>query len=191
MSISDVIPVPAAIDEEIEKWTIFGQPVSEVWFTTTEKIHQIIEMGPIKNIFNWGRKNALYMFAQPMGCCGVEFLVFGVAPYDCDRFGFIPRYTPRQADVMIISGYISRKYLPAIKNLWEQMPEPKWVIATGECAISGGPFYDSYSIIQNTADFFPIDVFVPGCPPRPEQFIEGFLNLQEKIKQRKDKRGYY
>ncbi|MFB3764434.1 MAG: NADH-quinone oxidoreductase subunit B [Methanotrichaceae archaeon] len=191
MGISDVIPVPAAIDEELEKWTIFGQPVADVWFTTTEKIHQIIEMGPIKNIFNWGRKNSVYFLMQPMGCCGVEMFVFGAAPYDSDRFGCIPRNTPRQTDVMIISGYITRKYLPVFKSLWEQMPEPKWVVAIGECAISGGPFYDSYNIIQNTADYFPIDVFIPGCPPRPEQFLEGLINLQEKIKQRKDKRGYY
>lgn len=191
MGISDVIPVPAAIDEELEKWTIFGQPVADVWFTTTEKIHQIIEMGPIKNIFNWGRKNSVYFLMQPMGCCGVEMFVFGAAPYDSDRFGCIPRNTPRQTDVMIISGYITRKYLPVFKSLWEQMPEPKWVVAIGECAISGGPFYDSYNIIQNTADYFPIDVFIPGCPPRPEQFLEGLMNLQEKIKQRKDKRGYY
>jgi len=191
LGISDVIPVPAAIDEELEKWTIFGQPVADVWFTTTEKIHQIIEMGPIKNVFNWGRKNSVYFLMQPMGCCGVEMFVFGAAPYDSDRFGCIPRNTPRQTDVMIISGYITRKYLPVFKSLWEQMPEPKWVVAIGECAISGGPFYDSYNIIQNTADYFPIDVFIPGCPPRPEQFLEGLINLQEKIKQRKDKRGYY
>jgi NADH-quinone oxidoreductase B subunit len=191
LGISDVIPVPVAIDEELEKWTIFGQPVADVWFTTTEKIHQIIEMGPIKNIFNWGRKNSVYFLMQPMGCCGVEMFVFGAAPYDSDRFGCIPRNTPRQTDVMIISGYFTRKYLPVFKNLWEQVPEPKWVIAIGECAISGGPFYDSYNIIQNTADYFPIDVFIPGCPPRPEQFLEGLIQLQEKIKQRKDKRGYY
>jgi NADH-quinone oxidoreductase B subunit len=191
LGISDVIPVPVAIDEEIEKWTIFGQPVAEVWFTTTEKIHQIIEMGPIKNVFNWGRKNSVYFLMQPMGCCGVEMFVFGAAPYDSDRFGCIPRNTPRQTDVMIISGYLTRKYLPVFKSLWDQMPEPKWCVAIGECAISGGPFYDSYNIIQNTADYFPIDVFIPGCPPRPEQFLEGLMNLQEKIKQRKDKRGGY
>ncbi|VVB71849.1 F(420)H(2) dehydrogenase subunit B [uncultured archaeon] len=147
-------------------------------------------MGPIKNIFNWGRKNSIYPLAQPIGCCGVEMLVFCLAPYDCDRFGIVPWANPRHSDVMLITGYITRKYLPAIKNLWEQMPEPKWCIAIGECAISGGPFYDSYNIIQNTAEFLPIDVFIPGCPPRPEQFIEGFLNIQEKIKQRKDKRDY-
>jgi NADH-quinone oxidoreductase B subunit len=190
LGISDVIPVPVAVDKELEKWTIWGRPMTEVWFTTTERIHQIIDMGPIKNILNWGRKNSLWFLVQPMGCCGVEMLLFGVSHYDCDRFGTIPRATPRQADVMIISGYISRKYLPALKNLWEQMLEPKWCLAVGECAISGGPFYDSYNIIQNTADFFPVDVFVPGCPPRPEQFIEAFINLQEKIKQREDKRGY-
>ncbi|OPY52562.1 MAG: F(420)H(2) dehydrogenase subunit B [Methanosaeta sp. PtaU1.Bin060] len=190
MGISDVIPVPVAVDKEIENWTIFGQPVVEVWFTTTEKVHEIIEMSPIKNIFNWGRKNSVYFLMQPMGCCGVEMFVFGAAPYDCTRFGCMPRNTPRQCDVMIISGYITRKYLPVIKNLWEQMVEPKWVIAIGECAISGGPFYDSYNIIQNTADYFPIDVFIPGCPPRPEQFLEGLMALQEKIKERKDKRGY-
>ncbi len=190
MGISDVIPIPVAIDEELEKWTIWGRPLTDVWFTTTEKIHEIIDMGPIKNVLNWGRKNSLWFLMQPMGCCGVEMLVFGCPPYDCDRFGIFPRGTPRQADVMIISGYITRKYLPAIKNLWEQMTEPKWVMSIGECAISGGPFYDSYNIINSVNKFFPIDVYVPGCPPRPEKFIEGFRALQEKIKQREDLRGY-
>jgi NADH-quinone oxidoreductase subunit B len=91
---------------------------------------------------------------------------------------------------MIISGYLTRKYLPVFKNLGENMPEPKWCIAIGECSISCGPFYDSYNIVQNTGDYFPIDVYIPGCPPRPEQFLEGLMNLQEKIKQRKDLRDY-
>lgn len=190
MGISDVIPLPSVVDKEVEQWTLWGRPLTNVWFTTTEKIHEIIEMGPIKNVLNWGRKNSLWFLMQPMGCCGVEMLVFGCPHYDCDRFGIIPRGTPRQADVMIISGYITRKYLPAIKNLWEHMLEPKWCLAIGECAISGGPFYDSYNIIENPADFLPVDVFVPGCPPRPEKFIEGFRELQAKIKAREDKRGY-
>ena len=134
-----------------------------------------------QRLLNWSRKNSLWKLMMPMGCCGIEWIVASLSHYDTDRFGILPRDSPRQADVMIISGYVSWKYLPRIQKLYDQMAEPKWVLAIGECAYSGGPFYQSYSIVQNVGDFIPIDVMVPGCPPRPEAFIDGFLKLQKLI----------
>ena len=159
--------------------------------TTTSAIHNFLKKTKVQDIINWGRKNSLWFMVQPMGCCGVEMIATGCAHYDTDRFGIIPRNSPRQADVMIISGYVTKKYLPSLKRLWEQMPSPKWVIAMGDCSISGGPFYESYSTVQNIDEIFPIDVFIPGCPPRPEALLEGFVKLQEKIKAKKDRGTEY
>jgi NADH-quinone oxidoreductase subunit B len=135
----------------------------------------------LKDLLNWGRKNSLWPFIQPMGCCGIEILNIGNPVFDTDRYGIVPRDSPRQCDVMVISGWITWKLLPRIQRVWEQMPEPKYVIAMGECAISGGPQWDSYNIVDNIGDYFPIDVYVPGCPPRPDALFEGYLKLQEKI----------
>ncbi len=154
--------------------------------TTSNAISYFLKKTKVQDFINWGRKNPLWFMTQPMGCCGVEMIAMGCVHYDTDRFGIIPRNSPRQADVMLISGYVTKKYLPALKRLWEQMPSPKWVIAIGDCSISGGPFYESYSTVQNIDEIFPIDVFVLGCPPRPEAMLQGFVELQEKIKAKKD-----
>ncbi|AKB79305.1 hypothetical protein MSHOH_2822 [Methanosarcina horonobensis HB-1 = JCM 15518] len=159
--------------------------------TTTSAIHNFLKKTKAQDLINWGRKNSLWFMTQPMGCCGVEMIATGCAHYDTDRFGIIPRNSPRHADVMIISGYVTKKYLPALKRLWDQMPAPKWVIAMGDCSISGGPFYESYSTVQNIDEIFPIDVYIPGCPPRPEALIQGFVELQEKIKAKKDRGTEY
>lgn len=162
------------------------EKIPGVLTTTSSAISNFLKKTKVQDLINWGRKNSLWFMVQPMGCCGVEMIATGCAHYDTDRFGIIPRNSPRQADVMIISGYVTRKYLPALKRLWEQMPSPKWIIAMGDCAISGGPFYESYSTVQNIDEIFPIDVFIPGCPPRPEALLQGFVELQEKIKAKKD-----
>lgn len=156
-------------------------------FTTSSSISDFLKKTPFQNLINWGRKNSLWFLTQPLGCCGIEIICTAAPHYDFDRFGIIPRSSPRQADVMIISGWISKKYLPSLKLLWEQMPEPKWVVAMGECAISGGPFWESYSTINGIEKIFPVDVYIPGCPPKPEQLIKGFMELQRKISQKKDR----
>jgi len=153
----------------------------DVITTSSSFISDFIKKTPAQHIINWGRKNSLWFLTQPMGCCGVEMIATGCAHYDTDRFGIIPRCSPRQADVMVISGYVTKKYLPALMLLWEQMPSPKWAIMMGDCAISGGPFFQSYSTVKNIEDHIPIDVFIPGCPPRPEALIQGFIELQKKI----------
>lgn len=156
--------------------------------TTTSAIHEYIKQSPLQGLFNWGRKNSLWFMTQPMGCCGIEIICTAGGPhYDSDRFGILPRASPRQADVLLISGWISRKYLPSLQLVWDQMPEPKWVVAMGECSMSGGPFWEGYSTVINVEKIFPVDVFIPGCPPRPEQLLKGFIELQEKIQQKQDR----
>ena len=163
-----------------------GEMIENVSFTNTSAISDFLKKTPVQDIINWGRKNSLWFLTQPMGCCGVEMISTGCSHYDTDRFGIIPRDSPRQADVIVISGYVTKKYLPALQRVWDQMPSPKWVICMGDCSISGGPFYESYSTVQNIDEIFPVDVFIPGCPPRPEALIQGFIELQKKIMAKKD-----
>ncbi len=119
-----------------------------------------------------------------LACCAIEMMAAGASRFDLSRFGAeVFRPSPRQCDVMIVAGTISKKMFPAVKTLYDQMPEPKWVIAMGNCAISGGPFkFDGqYGIIEGADTFLPVDIYIPGCPPRPEALIEGILELEEKI----------
>ncbi|MHC1625606.1 MAG: NADH-quinone oxidoreductase subunit B [Methermicoccaceae archaeon] len=166
----------------------------QLYITTSKAIQEYLKKSKAKELLNWGRRNSLWFLSEPMGCCGIEMMAFGCPHYDCDRFGIIPRATPRQADVLIVSGWITKKYMKAILLVWEQMPEPKWVIAMGNCATSGGPFWESYSLITPPDKYLPVDVYIPGCPPRPEALLQGFIELQNKIKAREDrvsKEGIY
>jgi len=119
-----------------------------------------------------------------LACCAIEMMAAGAGRFDLARFGAeVFRPSPRQSDVMIVAGTITKKMAPAVKTLYDQMPEPKWVIAMGNCAISGGPFKckNNYSVVEGADQFLPVDVYIPGCPPRPEALIEGILVLEEKI----------
>jgi NADH-quinone oxidoreductase subunit B len=133
-------------------------------------------------LFNWARKNSLWPLQFGLACCAIEMMSTGMAHNDLDRFGagFFTA-SPRQADVMIVSGTVSTKMAERMTRLYEQMPEPKWVIAMGACAISGGPFLDGYSVLMGADRVIPVDVYVPGCPPRPEALIFGIMTLQKKI----------
>ena len=137
---------------------------------------------PIKVVLNWGRRYSLWVFNFGLACCAIEFIAASMARHDFMRLGVIPFAPgPRQADLMIVSGTVSDKMAPAIRRLYDQMHEPKYVISFGACANSGGPYWDSYSVTKGVDQLLPVDVYVPGCPPRPEALLHGILRLQERI----------
>ena len=132
---------------------------------------------------NWVRKNSLWPMPFATACCGIELMATGASRHDIGRFGAeAMRFSPRQCDVMIVAGRVVMKILPVLQRIWQQMPEPKWCISMGACASTGGVF-DTYSVVQGIDRFLPVDMYVPGCPPRPEQLIQSIIDLQDKIQQ--------
>lgn len=137
---------------------------------------------PMKVILNWGRRYSLWVFNFGLACCAIEFIAASMARHDFIRLGVIPFAPgPRQADLMVVSGTVTDKMAPAVKRLYEQMPEPKYVISFGACSNCGGPYWDSYAVTKGVDQIIPVDVYVPGCPPRPEALLQGVLKLQDKI----------
>lgn len=130
---------------------------------------------------NWARSNSLWPMPFATACCGIELMSTSASRHDLSRFGSeVMRFTPRQCDLMIVAGRVVMKMLPVMQRIWLQMPEPKWCISMGACACSGGVF-DTYAVVQGIDRFIPVDVYIPGCPPRPEQLIRAIIDLQEKI----------
>lgn len=135
-----------------------------------------------EELYNWGRKNSVWPLTFGLACCAIEMIATTMARYDLARFGAeVFRASPRQADLIIVSGTVTKKMAPQVVRLYNQMPEPKYVIAMGACAISGGPFRDGYNVLKGIDRYIPVDVHIPGCPPRPEALIDAFMTLQKKI----------
>ena len=140
-------------------------------------------VGCLDDIINWGRSNSLWPLTFATSCCGIEYMAVGAARHDFARFGFeVTRASPRQADFIMVAGTIVDKMAPVLKRLYDQMADPKYVIACGACAVSGGPFTKSYHVVQGIDKILPVDVYIPGCPPRPEAFLYGLMQLQRKVK---------
>ncbi len=164
--------------------TAQGMPYAE--FKDNEYIESLVSelrangtnvvVGSLDKLINWGRSNSIWPLTFATSCCGIEFIALGAARFDMARFGWeVARASPRQADFMMVAGTIVHRMAPVVRRLYDQLAEPKYVIACGGCAISGGPFKHSYHVVKGVGEVIPVDVYVPGCPPRPEAMIYGIM----------------
>ena len=176
---------------EVKKPTIKSIPYED--FKDNEYLENMVKqlneggtkvlVGCLDDLINWGRSNSLWPLTFATSCCGIEFMAVGAARYDFARFWFeVARASPRQADMIMVAGTITHKMAPVLKRLYDQMADPKYVIAVGGCAISGGPFKKSYHVLNGVDKILPVDVYIPGCPPRPEALLYGMIQLQRKVK---------
>ena len=152
----------------------------------SELIKNGVFITTLEDLYNWGRKNSVWPLQFGLACCAIEMIAASMARFDIARFGSeVFRASPRQADLMIVAGTVTKKMAPQVVRLYNQMPEPKYVIAMGACAISGGPFKQGYNVLKGVDRFLPVDVHIPGCPPRPEALLHALMTLQEKISNQK------
>jgi NADH-quinone oxidoreductase subunit B len=151
-------------------------------FEIPEELQGQVSITTIDKIYNWGRRNSVWPMMFGLACCAIEMIGVAASRYDFSRFGMeVMRASPRQADLMIVSGTVTKKMVPQIVRLYNQMPEPKYVLAMGACASGGGPFKEGYSVVSGIDKFVPVDVYIPGCPPTPQALLNGLIKLQEKI----------
>jgi NADH-quinone oxidoreductase B subunit len=157
-------------------------PVPESENPVPELLQGQIAITSLDKIYNWSRRSSVWPMMFGLACCAIEMIATAASRYDLSRFGMeVMRPSPRQADLMIVSGTVTKKMIPTIVRLYNQMPEPKYVLAMGACASGGGPFKEGYNVVSGVDKFVPVDVYVPGCPPTPQALLHGLIKLQEKI----------
>ena len=159
-----------------------GMNLEEIPQMEMEELRRSVFLATLEQVKGWARSNSLWPMTFGLACCAIEMMGVGASHYDLDRFGSIFRASPRQSDVMIVSGTVTKKMAPILRRLYDQMPEPKWVIAMGSCATAGGPYVNSYSVVKGVDQIVPVDVYIPGCPPNPAALIYGINKLKEKIR---------
>jgi len=147
-----------------------------------ESLQGQIAITSLDKIYNWSRRSSVWPMMFGLACCAIEMIATAASRYDLSRFGMeVLRASPRQADLMIVSGTVTKKMIPTIVRLYNQMPEPKYVLAMGACASGGGPFKEGYNVVSGVDKFVPVDVYIPGCPPTPQALLHGLIKMQEKI----------
>ncbi len=160
--------------------TVFEKPISDL--AIPEEMQSNIFVTSLDKIYNWSRRNSCWPMLFGLACCAIEMICTAASRYDLSRFGMeVMRPSARQADLMIVSGTVTKKMIPPIVRLYNQMPEPKYVMAMGACASGGGPFKEGYNVVSGVDKFIPVDVYVPGCPPTPQALLHGLMTLQQKI----------
>ena len=159
-----------------------NQSITSPGYNVPPELSQQVSVTTLDRIYNWSRRNSLWPMMFGLACCAIEMICTAASRYDFSRFGMeVMRPSPRQADVMIVSGTVTKKMIPQIVRLYNQMAEPKYVIAMGACASGGGPFKEGYNVVSGVDKFIPVDVYIPGCPPTPQALINGLIVLQKKV----------
>jgi NADH-quinone oxidoreductase subunit B len=155
---------------------------AEMDLSNTHMLDDAVVTTKIDAVVNWGREASLWPFVFGTACCAIEFMATAASRYDISRFGAeVLRFSPRHADLLVVAGTVSYKQAPILKQIWDQMPEPKWCVAVGACASTGG-FYDNYTTLQGIDEIVPVDVYVAGCPPRPEAILDAVMDIQRQLK---------
>ncbi|KAK1518049.1 NADH-ubiquinone oxidoreductase 19.3 kDa subunit [Colletotrichum costaricense] len=191
-------PAPASV-RRIATSPSYQQSVSprpnrrEIALPTQSQPKSLVEYAvtTLDKLANWGRQSSMYPMTFGLACCAVEMMQIAGPRYDQDRFGFMFRASPRQSDVMIVAGTVTNKMAPAFRQVYDQMPEPRWVISMGSCANGGGYYHYSYSVVRGCDRLVPVDIYVPGCPPTSEALLYGMMQLQRKMRQGRTSRMWY
>ena len=182
---------PAAPEREKTGVELEAEELTPIEYNPGTSLYKTILPGiiqvPADTVLAMSRKSSLWPMTFGLACCAIEMIATFMSHHDLDRFGIVPWPSPRQSDVMIVSGTVTKKMAPAVKLLYEQMPNPKWVIAMGACATNGGPYTRYDRVMQGVDKIIPVDVYVPGCPPRPEALMDGMVALQHKIMEERHK----